>query len=190
MGKKRGMNKSGIPKRMSSDFINVNRGANPDAMAAYQSRVMSVVGGKSNKLPVFNNSFTQKVPRTLPRATHHIGGDGTVYRVRNLTPREEIEAQIEQKKIDNRTFKIETLYITWHSVRHQGNQQFFPFVSLLKLEGYELRLFRSGFKHLFIEERRECTRFSLVYDTKISAMYAYNKNKILWQHRVNNTELP
>lgn len=185
MAKKRQGKRSHL-KRFASDFINVNRGPNPDAMAAYHHRSLSVVGGKSTKLPVFNNTFTQEIPPTKARGTHHIGPDGTIYRVRNLTPREELAAKQEQRRLDEATFTIETLHLTWQSPRHQGNQQFFPYLSLLKLEGYELKLFRSGVKHIFVEERRECTRFSLVYDTNASAMRAYNNNKILWQHKINS----
>jgi len=191
---KRRVKKSHL-KRYASDYLNVLKGVDPVKVRSYhifnnRQRVASAVGRANEKLPIHyynkdgkfvcENSFTQQIPNTKGIPIFGITEDGDIYPVGTKTPRDEYEA----KKRSEVVITLDNIHLVWQSeLRGQGIEEFFG-VTILDLEGYKLKLLRSGTRCLWVEEEIGVTRISRIYGTKMRAMKDYEYNRIRWSYTI------
>lgn len=140
-------------KRYASDFINVLKGVNKDAMRAYHDRVATVSGPKNNVNPIKNNTWTKPLnPGKVPEKE-------TVIR-----------------------YDVDKIYIPWQNDRAQGIDTYYRAVRLLEHGDWIYDLFCCGDKYIISEKKKGITKLSIIYVGRKRAESAFNSQRIHWSN--------
>lgn len=78
--------------------------------------------------------------------------------------------------------QVQTLHQLWISDRHQGLNNFHYVLHVHPIWG-RIKLFFSGARYLWVQEKLGYARLSIEYHGKAAAMRAYDRNRITWIER-------